>query len=414
MNIDYRMIVENAQEGIAVVKDLRVVYANPRLCELTGYTGDEIEGLNVGEFIHPEDRDRVLSNFRNLIERKPAEEEYDFRVLTKKGEVKWFHVRPVVIEMDGVPATLNFLIDVTERKEFEKRLSVSEKHYRELVENVNSVVLRWKPDGTITFINEYGAWFFEFNRENLIGRNVLDTIVPKTDAEGKDLYAMIEDIVANPSSYIYNENENITSSGRRVFVLWRNKPIFEEGGGLVEILSIGSDITDRKRMERELVFLASHDPLTGAFNRREFERILELELRKADRYNEPLSLIIFDVDNFKKINDKFGHDVGDKVLIFISSLVPRVIREIDTFARWGGEEFVILLPHTLLSGARETAEKIRRAMRVITEEGIPKFTASFGITVYRKGEGKNGFLKRADRAMYSAKDSGRDCVVSLY
>ncbi len=414
VDIDYRLIVENAEEGIAIIQDEKIIYANPRLCELTGYTREEILGFDIKEAIHPDDLERVITNFRNRIAGKEAEEKYDFRVITKNGEVKWFHVRPVVIEIGGRPATMNFLIDVTDRKDFERRLSMSEKNYRELVENVNSIVLRWKPDGTITFINEYGAWFFEYKREELIGKNVLSTIVPKTDTEGRDLHLMINDIAKNPQRYIHNENENVTATGRRVFVLWRNKPIFDENGELSEILSIGSDITDKKRIEKELMFLATHDALTGIKNRGEFERILSIEIGKADRYNEPLALILFDIDNFKKINDSYGHSTGDKVLKRIASTVSGLLRNIDTFARWGGEEFVILLPHTLMSGAVRTAEKIRCAVEELGGEEIPYVTVSLGVTLYRKGETTDSFLVRADRALYEAKGKGKNCVVSLY
>ena len=414
MDIDYRLIVENAEEGIAIIQDEKVIYANPRLCELTGYTREELEGFDIKKAIHPEDLERVITNFRNRITGKEAEEKYDFRVITKSGEVKWFHVRPVVIEIDGRPATMNFLIDVTDRKDFERRLSMSEKNYRELVENVNSIVLRWRPDGTITFINEYGAWFFEYRREDLIGKNVLETIVPKTDAEGRDLHLMISDIAKNPYKYIHNENENVTSSGRRVFVLWRNKPIFDERGELSEILSIGSDITDKKRIEKELMFLATHDALTGIRNRGEFERILSMEISKAERYNEPLALILFDVDNFKRVNDTYGHSTGDKVLKKVASTVSSLIRSVDVFARWGGEEFVILLPHTLMSGAVRTAEKIRSVVEELGGEDIPHVTISVGVTLYRKGEGTDNFLVRADRALYEAKGRGKNRVVSLY
>ncbi|WP_121010276.1 sensor domain-containing diguanylate cyclase [Hydrogenivirga caldilitoris] len=290
---------------------------------------------------------------------------------------------------------------------------MSERHYRELVENVNSIVLRWKPDGTISFINEYGSWFFEFRKEDLLGKNVLDTIVPALDADGKDLRRMIKDIVHDPRKYIYNENENVTSSGKRVFILWRNNPIFDEEGRLTEILSIGSDITDKRKLEKELVYMASHDSLTGVFNRREFERILDSEIQKANRYNEPLSLILFDVDNFKDINDSFGHNAGDGVLVEIASAVSATIREIDTFARLGGDEFVLLLPHTLLSGAVDVAEKIKKLVESVMTVKVRKVTTSVGVTVYRKGEERGEFLIRADRALYRAKDMGKNCVASL-
>ncbi|MFA6222928.1 MAG: PAS domain S-box protein [Desulfomonilaceae bacterium] len=125
-------------------------------------------------------------------------------------------------------------------------------NYRELVEYTNSVILRWDREGKITFLNKFGQDFFGYNAEEILGRNVVDTIVPETDHAGKNLQEMIQDIFIHPDLYEKNQNENIRHNGERVWISWTNKPIFDENGKVAEILSIGNDHTKLKRAEEEL------------------------------------------------------------------------------------------------------------------------------------------------------------------
>ncbi len=127
-----------------------------------------------------------------------------------------------------------------------------QENYRELVEYTNSVILRWDREGKITFLNKFGQDFFGYNAEEILGRNVVETIVPETDHAGKNLQEMIQDIFIHPDLYEKNQNENIRHNGERVWISWTNKPIFDENGKVAEILSIGNDHTNLKRAEEEL------------------------------------------------------------------------------------------------------------------------------------------------------------------
>jgi PAS domain S-box-containing protein len=131
-------------------------------------------------------------------------------------------------------------------------LSESEKKYRDLVESANSIILRWKPDGSITFFNAYAQKFFGFTEPEIIGRNILGSIVPVLESSGRDLSWLIEDIVSRPEGRAFNENENLRKNGEKVWIAWTNKPIFDESGALTEILSVGNDITKRKKIEESL------------------------------------------------------------------------------------------------------------------------------------------------------------------
>ncbi|MFO7941265.1 MAG: GGDEF domain-containing protein [Bacillota bacterium] len=153
---------------------------------------------------------------------------------------------------------------------------------------------------------------------------------------------------------------------------------------------------------KELFRAATLDSLTGVFNRNKFNEDLDTAIRRARRYGFPLSLSIFDLDDFKGVNDRLGHLEGDRILCRMATSVRDAVRDTDIFARWGGDEFVILMPHTDPAGGVRVLGRVRQ---VLSEEvGL---TCSFGLATLRDGEDREDFLQRADRRLYSAKDAGR-------
>lgn len=160
----------------------------------------------------------------------------------------------------------------------------------------------------------------------------------------------------------------------------------------------------------ELHQLANTDSLTGIFNRRKFTEILQIELARSKRYKTPLILIILDVDRFKFINDNFGHPNGDKVLQELTRIISAALRDTDFFARWGGEEFIILAPGGAALQSEVFAERLRSAVDVATYGEVGKVTCSFGVTDYRDGDDQEAMIKRADHCLYKAKNSGRNRV----
>ncbi len=152
------------------------------------------------------------------------------------------------------------------------------------------------------------------------------------------------------------------------------------------------------------------DYLTGILNRRGFMDRFETEIRLSQRYGSPLSLIWFDLDKFKEVNDQFGHHVGDEVLRLITHEAESVIRQVDVFARMGGEEFCVLMSQTKLDGALEVAEKLRHAFENCSCPGGVTITASFGVAEHLPGETADYFLKRADNALYRSKEKGRNLL----
>lgn len=181
--------------------------------------------------------------------------------------------------------------------------------------------------------------------------------------------------------------------------------------GLIRIYV--TDITQRKRNETEIHLLATTDSLTGITNRSEFSRILASEMDRAKRYGTPLSLIMYDLDYFKRVNDSFGHDAGDEVLRAVTDVVKGNTRTVDVVARWGGEEFMVLMPQSDLASARSAAEKLRQAIAEHRFEKVNTITVSFGVTEFVPQDDSNTLLKRADDALYLAKANGRNRVETL-
>jgi diguanylate cyclase (GGDEF)-like protein len=153
------------------------------------------------------------------------------------------------------------------------------------------------------------------------------------------------------------------------------------------------------------------DTLTGINNRRAFENNLSELITRSSRYHEIFSMLIFDIDDFKKLNDQYGHDVGDTVLVELVDRVQSIVRDVDTLCRWGGEEFTILMPQTSQEGALKMAERCRSVVADTPFDEVGQVTISLGVTCYRPKDNERKLFKRADDALYQAKSQGKDCVV---
>jgi diguanylate cyclase (GGDEF)-like protein len=178
------------------------------------------------------------------------------------------------------------------------------------------------------------------------------------------------------------------------------------------------DLTqERVRMMEKLQKLAITDGLTKLHNSRSFYSQIEVEVDRFNRYKHPLSLLLLDIDHFKQYNDTFGHLQGDKVLVRISQIIRSCLRKLDTAYRYGGEEFTVILPETTCEEAQNVAERIRNAVK--SEKFDPDtgnditITISIGVTQYSPEEELSAFIQRADKAMYSSKQNGRNKVTAL-
>ncbi|MGI9048051.1 MAG: GGDEF domain-containing protein [Rubrobacteraceae bacterium] len=160
----------------------------------------------------------------------------------------------------------------------------------------------------------------------------------------------------------------------------------------------------------QMALLAQTDSLTGVSNRRRIEELLEQETERAERYDLPLSLITFDLDDFKQLNDTFGHDAGDAVLIETARVIGTCMRASDRFGRWGGEEFTIVAPETPVEDAWQLADRVRTTLERHDFETRVNLSASFGVATYRPGDNVGALVKRSDLALYRAKALGKNRV----
>ncbi len=232
----------------------RFIYVSPSCSRITGYSAEEFlthPGLFM-EIIHPEDRGLVRHHLDEINEERGIEQ-LEFRILCRDGSTRWIgHVcQPVFDESGKFLGRRCSNRSIDKRKITEAALAASEEKYRELVESANSIVLSWRPDGEITFINKFAQTFFGYSSEEILGKNVM-TLVPDRDSLGADLSGLAADIVEHPERYVGNVNENVRINGERVWVNWTNRAIVDETGKIREILTIGNDITALKRLEGEL------------------------------------------------------------------------------------------------------------------------------------------------------------------
>jgi PAS domain S-box-containing protein len=214
---------------------------------ITGYSGAEIARMHPLDFFAIPEKARVEERITEVFAKGESSIEAEF--LAKDGKARPYFFTGRRVLFDGKPCLVGVGIDISERKRAEDRLAESERKYRELVELANSIILRWTPEGRITFLNEFGQRFFGYTAEAIVGQHVLGTIVPHVESGGRDLRRLMDEICAAPEAFQHSVNENIRQSGERAWIAWTNRIVRDARGHIVGILSIGTDVTERKRAE---------------------------------------------------------------------------------------------------------------------------------------------------------------------
>lgn len=257
----------------------------------------------------------------------------------------------------------------------------------------------------IIFSNETASNLLGYSKEELIGSQLHDRIhAHQTNPSQCPLCNAIV------TGKIYSEDDVfMQKDGKLIDVHVNVSPIYKHLSIKGSVL-VFNDISDRKRMERELYRLSFTDTLTGLYNRRFIQEMLLNAKNNFERYREDFSILIIDIDNFKSINDKYGHEMGDKVLIEIAEILNKSIRATDIASRWGGEEFLILLKNTNLDAAVLTGERIRSRVESTKFENLNRVTVSIGVAFYNSSEEIRTLISRADNAMYEAKSLGKNLV----
>ncbi|ADU64786.1 diguanylate cyclase [Desulfurispirillum indicum S5] len=249
-----------------------------------------------------------------------------------------------------------------------------------------------------------------YDRSELLGKPL--SLIRHPKMSGKHFQRIWEMALANERWE--GELKILTRDGRQIWVDSYLCPLPDSDG----YIAVLKDVTGHRELEETIIKLyevkqlSMLDPLTQVYNRYKLSETLKKETTRAQRYRSHLSFIFLDVDHFKAINDEHGHNRGDEVLRQIAELIKNMLRQSDTFGRWGGEEFIIVLPHASLDDASMKAEQLRLAVEQ-APLSIGSITCSFGVTEYQLGEPHDQLIQRADRALYIAKQTGRNRVVAL-
>lgn|GEM_PF-4799913 len=250
---NYESLFNSAPIPIIVVHDDRIVFHNAETETLFGYRPDELESTPVAHFIHPDDLAGVLQDLRKQSQGNLPTGIFSFRVKTRSGDNRRVDLKSSAFLWDDRPAVLGFIIDTTERLNMEAALRQSETQYRELVQSLNIVIMKADSRFNFTFLNRFGQTFFGYSEAEVLGKNILETITPDVEkSTGRDMGMWLEEMINHPDKYNDNENENRRKDGRQVWVSWRNTPVFDDSGKLVEFMCTGFDITDRMAAEEQL------------------------------------------------------------------------------------------------------------------------------------------------------------------
>jgi len=260
-------------------------------------------------------------------------------------------------------------------------------------------------DGQIVDANRAALSFYGYDHDGMCSRHTWEI-----NTLGRDILPVMTEIASLPGGHKPLNFVHRLADGSTRHVQTYAGPIEIYGDKLM--LCIIHDITEQKRLEQELEHAALRDAMTGLLNRRQFYQITEQTDPSHLSVQQQFSLLLVDTDRFKNINDVFGHLKGDEVLISLSRTLEACSRKDDYVFRWGGEEFVILLPRTPLDAAMQIAENIRAAVARITIPGLPRFTVSIGVARHNQDETLDELFKRVDDALYRAKNNGRNQVLA--
>ena len=288
-------------------------------------------------------------------------------------------------------------------------LRQSEENFRTLLATAPvPMLLISLDDDRVRFCNERAADLFETTVEDIVGARA-----PQLHPD-EQTYRRFRDTLERDRRVDAAGVEIRTRRGACFYSLLNARTLVSSGETLV-MLTL-TDVTEQKRIEDQLRALATTDTLTGAFTRRHFFDLAELEWARSTRHQHPLCVALIDVDHFKSVNDRFGHTIGDEALRAVAETVRGKLRRHDLLGRYGGDELALLFPETPLEGARQVSDRIRRAVAGIElahGEITVKLTISAGLVARRGDEGLAVACQRADAALYEAKDAGRDCVVGI-
>ncbi len=272
------------------------------------------------------------------------------------------------------------------------------------LEQTDDMVIITDQNGVIEYVNDSTVVKSGYERNELIGNK---TNIFKSGKHTEEFYKNLWETILAGKNYRKVIIDK-TKDDKLYYAELKITPLMDENNKVKNFVATSTDITNRIQMEKKLKKLATVDSLTEIYNRYKLDDEINHHIARYERYKEPFSILMFDIDFFKNINDKYGHDVGDRVLKSLSQLVASNIRITDIVGRWGGEEFLVILEKTKKEEAFAIAQKLRRLVEAYLIDEKYHITISIGVAEYEEGESKETLLKKADEALYKAKENGRN------
>ena len=415
----FRAAFANAAIGMALssVRTRCFLQANRAFCEMTGYSEEELHGLGFREITHPDDIPAAAALVAPVISGEKTASQLEVRFIRKDGNAIWTRVSIAGIRGEGgQPVDLIALVeDISHRKLAEARASEGEERWQLALQGTNDGLFDWDARTGKMFFSPRWKEMLGFRDDELPNEvGVWERLVLPEDLGAAQ--AQVQAHLEGRTEHYVAEYRIRCKDGSLKWILARGKATRDEFGQPLRMIGAHSDITARKMAEERLRFQAGHDELTGLANRSQFLIRVEESVQAARNSGEPCCLCVCDVDRFKSVNDRYGHQAGDEVLTHFAHLL-RSCEGPDVLAgRMGGDEFHVLFPSTRLEAAAASLELIRRQLleRTFTSpRGSFSVTASFGVTQLQPAMDASSLLETADQALYRAKELGRNCVHSL-
>lgn len=381
----------------------RILYANPAFCRMTGYQPEELLGRTPRLLQGPLTSPKVLRELSTCLRdgRHFKGSTINYRKDGSPYTVEW-NISPVRNEAGTITHFVSAQQDIGDL--------VAAQHSAQLLANALNVaqdaIFITNPEGVIEFANQGFELVTGYSSAEALGST--PTIL-KSGEQGQPFYQRLWHSLRSGQTFratVANRHKD----GHLIHCEETITPVLDRHGVVTHFVSIVKDLTSRIRAEQELRKQAMLDDMTGLLNRRAGELALEKAYLASHEDCRPFCVLLADVDHFKAINDTWGHPAGDAVLKNVSGLLRSSVRATDSVARWGGEEFLIVLPCCELSAAQKQAERIRNSMERAQQPEVGRITLSIGVAQMQGDETLAGLINRADKALYRAKKEGRNLV----